>query len=176
MKPTILPIALLAMAVLGPARAADLSVTGSANPVGGLIGYDYTFSVTGSPNDPAALDALFLTSDDLSPLNLTILKNGQAAPDWSWLGGDTPTNYLEFFSATDALHVGDTLEVTFTDDPALFAPTDGHAAAGTDSRSGLTVFAAAPVVGPAATPEPGSLLVLAVGALPLAALAIRRRA
>src|SRR5262249_7522662 len=119
------------------------------------------------------IDNIFLGSDDISPLNVVLEVNGQAAAGWSWLGNDTPQDYLQFFGlAGTALGNGDVLDVTFS---SPLVPQATHFAVGLDSATGSTTNRATALLAPssaAGVPEPGSLGLLA-GAL--AALLVRRR-
>ena len=154
------------------AEAQVLNAKGTESLNLGLYTYAYTFSVSGDATSPTpALTDIFLSSDDLSPLNLTITKNNAPTTAWSFLGNNAPYNYLDFTSLDpltgnplDTLGAGDELEVTFTDSSGLFLPDTTHFAAGFDSSiSGFTANVT-PLVGPtvnpnpsALTPEPGTL-------------------
>gem|GEM_PF-2415955 len=151
------------------AHAATLNVTGTAAPDAGLYDYAYTFSITGSG---LALDNLFLGSDDLSPLNVMLKLDGSNAVNWSWLGNNSPQNYLQFFSTNGGtISSADTFQVTFQ---SALAPAATHFAVGLDSATGVisnTVTGlTAPTVSSAATPEPTSTALFAVGILSLAGI------
>ena len=160
---------LAALSVL-PGRSATISVSASATPDGGMFDYVYQFSIAGAG---ANIDNIFLGSDDISPLNVVLEVNGQAAAGWSWLGNDTPQDYLQFFGLPGtALGNGDVLDVTFS---SPLVPQATHFAVGLDSATGSTTNRATALLAPssaAGVPEPGSLGLLA-GAL--AALLVRRR-
>jgi hypothetical protein len=169
-KTTTFLMGLFVLALAASARAADLTVIASAQADGDLYDFDYLYQVTGT----AAIDNLYLGSDDLSPVSdILFKKNGVLTTDWSWLGNDTPKNYLQFFSTTDSLSDRDTLEVMFSSPGALFVPTPGHVAGGYDSASGQSYTVAGTVVGPSAVPEPGVLSLL-MGAT-VAGCGLRRR-
>ena len=124
---------------------------------------------------------VFLSSDDLSPLNLTISKNNAPAPAWSLLSNDTPYNYLDFNSldangaALDSLTAGDQLEISFSDSAANFVPLTGHFAAAYDATSGAYSPNVAGLVGPTAVPEPGVASLLAGILVAGSGLLLRRR-
>jgi hypothetical protein len=150
------------LALLGslPGISATLAVGVNATPVAGLYNYAYQFSVTGAG---ASVDNIFLGSDDLSPLDVVLEVDGAPTADWSWLGNDTPQNYLQFFDTNGtSLGDGDVLSVTFT---SQLAPANASFALGLDSSTGDTTNTVDGVIAPtAATPEPGSLLLLFSGA------------
>jgi hypothetical protein len=151
-----------------PGISATLTVTGTATPDAGLYDYSYKFSVTGAG---ANVDNIFLGSDDLSPLNVVLDVNGSPTTDWSWLGNDTPENYLQFFDiAGTALGNGDALDVTFS---SALVPGKGFAL-GVDSSTGGATNRVTGVTAPSSvvTPEPGSLLLLISG---VALLPVARR-
>jgi hypothetical protein len=144
-------ICCLALLQAAPAMAATLSVTASATPDAGLYDYSYALSVSGA----GSLDNIFLGSDDLSPLNVAITFDGAATTNWSWLGNDTPSNYLQFFNTSGGfLSTGDTLDVTFT---SAFAPRAGGFAVGENSGTGSVSNEVTGLLGPTAAPEPASL-------------------
>jgi hypothetical protein len=155
-------VCLAAFLQVMPATAATLSATASVTPDAGLYDYSYAFSVTGS----GSVDNVFLGSDDLSPLNIAIKFDGATTADWSWLGNDTPSNYLQFFNQNGgSLSAGDTLDVTFT---SAFAPGSGEYAIGENSLNSATTNEVAGLLGPmpATAPEPASfgLFLIAVSA------------
>lgn len=155
-----------------PGISATLAVDGAATPSGSVYDYSYQFSITGAGAD---VDNIFLGSNDLSPLNVVIDVDGSSTSDWSWLGNDTPQNYLQFFdTAGTSLGNGDTLGVTFT---SPFAPSSTEFAVGLTSSSGDATNTVTGVLAPSAipTPEPGSLP-LFVAALVLLFVAQRRYA
>ena len=157
-----LSLCLTALAILPSATAATLNVAANATPSGSLYAYSYNFSLTGTG---AGIDNLFLGSDDLSPLNVAFTLNGATTNNWSWLGNDTPQNYLQFFSLSGStLSVGDSLRVTFT---SAFAPASSRFAEGLNSSSGAATNVVTGVLAPTAVPEPASfvlfLLALAAG-------------
>ncbi len=142
-----------------PGISATLTVNATATPDAGLYDYSYQFSVTGAG---ANVDNIFLGSDDLSPLNVVLKVDGSPTTDWSWLGNDTPENYLQFFdTAATALGNGDALDVTFS---SALVPGTGFAL-GLDSSTGDATNTVTGVTAPASvvTPEPGSLLLLIAG-------------
>lgn len=162
--------AILAALSAFPGVSATLSVSATVTPNAGLFNYAYQFSIAGAGAD---VDNIFLGSDDLSPLNVVLEINGHAAPSWSWLGNDTPQNFLQFFDfGGPALGNDDILAVTFS---SGLAPSATHFAVGLDSTTGNTTNTANAVLGPsaAAVPEPGTLLLLG-GALMLI-IVIRRQ-
>jgi hypothetical protein len=144
-------VCLAALLQVLPAQAATLSASATATPDAGLYDYSYAFSVTGS----GSLDNVFLGSDDLSPLNVVIKFDGATTGDWSWLGNDTPSNYLQFFNiAGGSLAAGDTLDVTFT---SAFGPASGQYAVGEDSVTSSVSNEVTGLLGPTSAPEPASL-------------------
>lgn len=186
MKPMtkILPLCVAALALAATARTAratDLTVTGTATPGTDVYNYDYVFHVDGGGTSTGilgsvAIDNLYLDSDDLSPVSgITFLKNSAPTQDWLWLGNDTPTNYLQFFSFTDSLGVNDTLEAQFSSPASLFVPTGGHFTAGFDTANNQPYVVVNTVVAPTAVPEPGVLPLLG-GMLIAGSLLLRRRA
>lgn len=172
MKTTTFLTGLAALLLTASAHAADLTLTATATPDGSLYDYDYQFHVSGA----AAIDNLYLGSDDLSPVSgVTFKKNGAPTSDWLWLGNDTPTNYLQFFSTTDSLGDGATLEVQFSSPASLFRPTQDHFASGFDSGSRQSFTVAGSVVGPTAVPEPGVISLFGAALLGSSLLVRRRR-
>jgi len=150
---------LLALSAL-PGISATLGVQASATPDGGLYDYSYQFSITGAG---AKVDNIFLGSNDLSPLNVVQKVNGNPTADWSWLGNDTPQNYLQFFDTNGtALGPGDVLNVTFS---SKLAPGNAKFAVGLASSTSDVTNTVNGVVGPSSvpTPEPGSLPLLVTG-------------
>jgi hypothetical protein len=143
--------------VLGivPGVSATLAVNATATPDGSLFDYSYQFSITGAG---ASVDNIFLGSNDLSPLNVVLKVNGNPTANWSWLGNDTPQNYLQFFNITGpALGNGDALDVTFS---STFAPANKGFAEGLTSSTSSVTNTVSGVLAPSAvatTPEPGSL-------------------
>lgn len=140
-----------------PGISATLAVTASATPAAGLYDYAYQFSITGTG---AAVDNIFLGSNDLSPLNVVLKVDGSPTSDWSWLGNDTPQNYLQFFDTSGtSLGNGDVLDVTFV---SQLAPGSTSFALGLDSSTGGSTNTVTGLLAPTsvATPEPGSLLLL----------------
>ena len=172
MKTTLFTLAVLAgLLPAVPVTAATLVVASSAAQAGSLYNYTYTFSISGSG---LALDNIFLGSDDLSPLNVALTFDGNPAVNWSWLGNDTPQNYLDFFNtANGTLGLGDTLRVTFT---SAFAPSAGHFAEGLNSSTGDTSNIVTSVTAPTAVPEPASVFaaLLGIGAMGFMASCVRR--
>jgi hypothetical protein len=134
--------------------SATLSVSVSVTPDANLFDYTYIFSVAGAG---ARIDNVFLGSDDISPLSVVLKVNGSPTVDWSWLGNDTPQNYLQFFDTRGtSLGNGDALDVTFS---SHLASQSSHFAVGLNSSTGQTTNMATGLAAPsAAAPEPGSLL------------------
>lgn len=163
--------ALAALAGLLPAvpmAAASLTAASSVVAAGSLYNYTYTFSISGSG---LTADNIFLGSDDLSPLNLTLTFDGNPTADWSWLGNDTPQNYLDFFNtAGGLLGENDTLGVTFT---SALSPLASHFAVALDSATGAASNTVTGVIAPTAVPEPASIFTFMVGVVAL--IALRRR-
>ena len=148
------------MAVLSvmPSMAASLGVTASATHTGGLYDYSYVFTISGTG---LSVDTLFLGSDDLSPLNVAFIFDGNTSTNWSWLGNDTPQNYLEFFSTNaSTLSAGDTLDVTFA---SALAPASGHFAIGLNSGTSATSNEVTGVLAPTAVPEAATYSMLGLG-------------
>jgi hypothetical protein len=153
-------IGLLALLHTLPATAATLGVSANVTPAGALYNYTYSFSVTGAG---LALDNIYLGSDDLSPLNVAFTFDGAATSNWSWLGNDTPRNYLQFFSTNGSkLSAGDILGVKFA---STFAPGSNQFAIGLDSSTATSSNQVTGVAGPSVVPEPASQWMLLVGAL-----------
>lgn len=167
---TIIAAALATLALTAAAGAQTLTATSTVTPVGAFYNYDYVFSITGPAG--TAVDNLFLSSDDLSPVGpFSYLKNGAATSDWSFASNDTPNNYLDFFSASDSLRNGDSLDVKFT---SAYAPTPTGFANGYDTLNGR--YTANTVTGLAApVPEMSTAPLLALGGLWIGFAAYRRR-
>ncbi len=158
MKTKLTLFCLTALASVVPALPATLAVTANTSSSGALYSYAYNFSVTGAG---LGFDNLFLGSDDLSPLSVAFTFDGAATNNWSWLGNDTPLNYLQFFSLNgSALSAGDTLQVTFT---SAFTPASNHFAEGLNSSTSAVSNAVTGVLAPTAVPEPGSFPMLLIG-------------
>jgi hypothetical protein len=162
------------LALLGslPGVSATLAVGVDVTPAAGLYNYSYQFSITGAG---ASVDTVFLGSNDLSPLNVALAVDGAPTANWSWLGNDTPQNYLEFFSTNGtSLGNGDVLDVTFS---SQLAPANTKFAVGLNSVTSDTTNTVTSVVAPnaaAVVPEPGSLLLVFSGAA-LFLIALRDR-
>ena len=121
-----------------PGVSATLAVTAAATPSGGLYDYSYEFSISGSG---ASVDNIFLGSNDLSPLDVVIQVDGAATADWSWLGNDTPENYLQFFDFNGtSLGNGDVLDVTFS---SALAPAS-HTRISSRARASMLAVSSAP--------------------------------
>lgn len=150
---------LLAGMVALPALSATITVAATATPDAGLFDYSYSFAVSGTA---ASVDSVYLGSDDLSPLNLVIEVDGNPTSAWSWLGNDTPRNYLQFFDfGGTSLGSGDVLDVTFS---SALAPAAAYFAEGFSSLTSNVTNIVDGVLGPAAvtsSPEPASLFLLA---------------
>jgi hypothetical protein len=149
--------AILAALSALPGVSATLSVSANVTSNSGLFNYAYQFTVGGVG---ASVDNIFLGSDDISPLKVVLEINGQAAPAWSWLGNDTPQNFLQFFDfGGPALGNGDILSVTLS---SALAPSATHFAVGLDNTAGDTTNTVSAVLAPsaAAVPEPGTLRLL----------------
>lgn len=160
-RQTILAAILAALSAV-PAICATLSVQATATPVGGLYNYSYQFSIGGSG---ASVDNIYLGSADLSPLNVVIDINGTPASAWSWLGNDTPQNYLQFFTLSGPpLGSGDVLDVTFS---SVLGQGTTNFAVGLDSATGSATNTVTGVLAPSATvaPEPGSLVLIFSGGM-----------
>jgi hypothetical protein len=143
-----------------PASAASLIVGSSAMPSGAEYNYSYTVSISGTG---LSLTDIFLTSDDLSPLNVAFTFDGASAPNWSWLSGNTPQNYLDFFDATGVLGAGDTLKITFS---SFLAPAASHIAVGENLNNDPVTISntVSSVIAPTApVPEPASAGMLLLG-------------
>lgn len=161
-----------------PASAASLVINSSATPSGAEYNYSYTVSISGAG---LSLTDIFLTSDDLSPLNVAFTFDGAPTTNWSWLSNDTPQNYLDFFDSTGVLGSGDTLKITFS---SFLAPVASHLAVGENlNNNPITVSnMVSSVIAPTAVPEPASIgmLLLALSAAALFAgtrsRLLRRRA
>jgi hypothetical protein len=148
-----------------------LNVASSATPNGSLYNYSYTFSVTGTGG---GFDNIFLGSDDLSPLNVQLSLNGAPTVDWSYLGNDTPQNYLQFFSLSSTpLAVGNNLLVTFS---SILHPGNTHFAVALNSGTNTTSNQVTGVTAPTAVPEPGSAAMLLTAGLAAMCLLVKRLA
>ena len=168
---TIIAVA-AALALASAAGAQTLSVTAKVSPVSGLYNYDYLFSLTGPVGAGASVSNLYLTSGDLSPLGpFTFTKDGAAAPSWTFASNDTPYSYLQFYSASDSLANGDTMEVKFT---SAFAPSATGSATGLDDSTGNFTNTVTGLAAP--VPEMSTAPLLVLGALWLGFAAYRRRA
>ncbi len=111
---TIIAAAGAALALASAAGAQTMSVTANVTSGSGLYNYDYLFSLTGPAGAGTSVANLYLTSDDLSPVGpFTFAKDGTGTSLWTYASNDTPYNYLQFFSTSDSLTNGDTLEVKF---------------------------------------------------------------
>jgi hypothetical protein len=151
MKNVITSISLLLLSSLA-AMGSSLAVTSSATPSGSLYNYAYTFTVSGTGS---GFDNFFLGSNDLSPLNVAIQLNSAPTTDWSYLGNDTPQNYLQFFSLSGTDIVTGTLKVTFS---SVFGPSSTQFAEAlndmTNQVSNVVTGVTAPTTAP--TPEPAT--------------------
>ena len=171
MKTLIAAALSLAMTLASAAGAQTLKVTASVTPSSGLYNYDYLFSLTGPVSAGTSVSNLYLTSGDLSPLGpFTFAKDGAAAPSWTYTSNDTPYNYLQFYSASDSLTNGDTMEVKFT---SAFAPSATGSATGLDDSTGNYTNTVSSLAAP--VPEMNTAPLLALGALWLGFATYRRR-
>ncbi len=128
-------------------QAANLTATATVTPDNGNFDYSYQFTISGGN-----VDNIFLGSNDLSPLNLTIQVDNSLATNWSWLGNDTPQNYLQFFSTDGSSLTDDVLGVTFT---SPFAP-GSQFAVGEYSADSSTTNTITGLGGPTSIPEPAN--------------------
>ena len=163
----------LALLVATSAHAVSISVTAAAMPNGGLFDYAYSFLV-GEGSSTTAIDNVFLGSDDLSPLHVSITKNSRAAPEWLFLGNDSPADYLQFFTSTDALANGDRLGVSFA---STVAPMNDQFVVGLDSATGLSTHTVDGVLAPSvisAVPEPENVVLLAIGLVAMFGQGLKR--
>ena len=168
---TLITAALSLLTLASAAGAQTFSVTAGVTPVNGLYNYDYLFSLTGLVSAGASVSNLYLTSGDLSPLGpFTFAKDGAAAPSWTFTSNDTPYNYLQFYSASDSLTNGDTMEVKFT---SAYAPSATGSATGLDDSTGNFTNTVTGLAAP--VPEMNTAPLLALGALWLGFAAYRRR-
>lgn len=153
-----------------PASAATLLVSSSATPSGAEYNYSYTVSISGTG---LSLTDIFLTSDDLSPLNVAFTFDGASTTNWSWLSDNTPQDYLDFFDSTGVLGAGDTLKISFS---SFLAPVASHFAIGENLNNNPATVSnmVNDVIAPTAVPEPASLGLLVLG-LGAAGLFARRR-
>jgi hypothetical protein len=170
----LISIGLITFLQVIPALADTLTVSAAATPDAGLYDYTYTFAIIGAG---LSVDNLFLGSNDLSPLNVTLKVDGTPAANWSWLGNDTPQNYLQFFSTDGSvLTDGDNLGVTFS---SAFAPSATQFAIGLDSSTNATSNQVTGVIGPSVVgiPEPrtSAIFVLGLAACGTTTLWNRRR-
>jgi exopolysaccharide biosynthesis protein len=156
-----------------PAIAGSLAVTAAATPDSGLYDYTYTFAITGTG---LSVDNLFLGGDDLSPLHVALKVDGALASNWSWLGNDTPQNYLQFFSTDGSmLGSGDNLGVTFS---SALAPASTHFALGLNSSTNATSNTVTGLLAPSAAagvPEPGTFAIFLLGLAISAAIILRKK-
>lgn len=179
MKKQLLSGAILLLGASANAQTLSLANAPTVTLANGLYNYTYLFNVTGPVG--TAITDIFLSSDDLSPLNLTISKNNAPAPAWSLLSNNTPYNYLDFNSldangaALDSLKTGDQLEISFSDSAASFVPLTSHFAAAYDSNSTGFTPSVTGLVGPSAVPEPGVASLLAGILVAGSSLLLRRR-
>ena len=163
----------LAILVATSAQAVSISVSATATPNGGFFDYAYSFLV-GEGTSTTAVDNVFLGSDDLSPLNVSIMKNSRAAPEWLFLGNDSPDSYLQFFTSTDTLANGDRLAVSFA---SAVAPSSTQFVVGLESATGLTTNTVTGVLAPSvipAVPEPENIVLLAIGLVAMFGRGLRR--
>ncbi len=168
---TILALAGAALALASAAGAQTLSVTNTVTQSSGLYNYDYVFSFTGPASAGTSVANLYLTTDDLSPVGpFTFAKDGATTTDWSFASNDTPYNYLQFFSATDSLTNGDSLEVKFA---SAFAPSINNSVTGFDGSTGNYTNTITGVSAP--VPEASTAPLLVLGGLGLGFAAYRRR-
>ncbi len=168
---TLIAAALAVLALASAVGAQTLKVTASVTPSSGLYNYDYLFSLSGLAGTGTSVSNLYLTSGDLSPVGQpTFAKDGAAAPTWTFASNDTPYNYLQFYSPTDSLLNGDTMEVKFT---SAFAPAPTGSATGLDDSTGNFTNSVAGLAAP--VPEMNTAPLLALGALWVGFAAYRRR-
>ena len=179
MKKLLFSGAILLAAVGANAQTLSLASAPTVTLTNGLYNYSYLFNVTGPAG--TAITDIFLSADDLAPLNLTISKNNAPAPAWSLLSNDTPYSYLDFNSldasgnALDSLTSGDQLRISFSDSAANFVPLTGHFAAAYDATSGGYSARVTGLVAPSAVPEPGVAPLLAGLLAAGSGLLLRRR-
>ena len=179
MKKLLLSGAILLLGAGVNAQTLSLAGAPTVTFADGLNNYTYLFNVTGPAG--TAITDVFLSSDDLSPLNLSIKKNNSATTAWSLLSNDTPYNYLDFNSldangnALDSLQSGDQLEVSFSDSAAKFVPSTNHFASAYDATSGNYSPNVTGLVGPSAVPEPGVASLLAGILVAGSGLLLRRK-
>ncbi|MBV8898213.1 MAG: PEP-CTERM sorting domain-containing protein [Acidobacteriaceae bacterium] len=155
-----------------PASAASLVVSSSAAPSGAEYNYSYTVSISGTG---LSLTDIFVTSDDLSPLNVKFTFDGASTTNWSWLSGNTPRNYLDFFDSTGVLGTGDTLKIAFS---SFLAPAASQFAIGENLNNNPATASniVSSVIAPtAAVPEPASagMLLFGLGAILFATTRLR---
>ncbi len=154
------------------AQGSTLSVSSSASAAGAFYDYTYTFTVSGAGS---GFDNIFLGSNDLSPLNVKILLNSAPTADWSYLGNDTPENYLQFFSeSATPLTAGESLDVSFE---SIFAPAATEFAIALNSTTSGVSNKVNNVTAPGSvpTPEPATGGVLVVASILLGAVLQRVR-
>ncbi len=169
---TIIAAAGAALALASAAGAQTMSVTANVTSGSGLYNYDYLFSLTGPAGAGTSVANLYLTSDDLSPVGpFTFAKDGTGTSLWTYASNDTPYNYLQFFSTSDSLTNGDTLEVKFA---SAFAPSTANTATGLDDSTGRYTNTVTGVAAP--VPETNTAPLLILGGLWLGFMAYRRRA
>lgn len=152
-------------------NAESLTVSASAVVAGGLYNYNYTLKVIGGSSSSTFINNLFLGSDDLSPLNLVITKNNAAAPSWLWLGNNSPSNYLQFFSLSDHLSNNDELQVRFT---SAFVPANSHFVIGLNGQTSRSTPVVNNVLAPTAVPEPATMTLFGAGLAAFGTLTRRR--
>ena len=173
---TILATLAAALALASAVGAQTLNVSANVTLSSGLYNYDYLFSLTGPSTAAPAVSILYLTSDDLSPLDVTFAKNGAATAAWSFVGDDSAGNNLDFFSSSDSLTNGDTLEVKFTDSDQLFRPLTSPTNSATSADSSTNTYSTVSnIVAPAAVPETSTAPLLILGGLGIGFAAYRRR-
>lgn len=168
---TIIAAALAALALTSAAGAQTLTATSTVTPAGAFYNYDYVFSLTGPAGAGTSAANLYLTSGDLSPVGpFTFTKDGAATSNWTYTSNDTPYNYLQFFSTSDSLTNGGSLEVKFT---SAFAPSATDSATGLDDSTGNYTNTVSGLAAP--VPEMSTAPLLALGGLWIGFAAYRRR-
>ena len=136
--------------------AATISATSSATQSGGLYDYSYQFTVSGPG---AGVDAFFLSTDDLSPLNVTFTDSA-----WIWAPGSPSQHGIDFYDLSGVLASGSRLGITFA---SPLGPQATHFVTGLDLSNSVTNTVTG-IVAPTAAPEPATFFAIGTGFIAMA--------